>query len=60
MRGQAVDRVEAAAQVMRDFIKGQEAAARVDDAMAVVGEWLSRVANATPEKRQGRDGKMRE
>jgi hypothetical protein len=41
MRGQAVDRVEAAAQVMRDFIKGQEAATRLDDAMAVVREWLA-------------------
>jgi hypothetical protein len=32
--------VEAAAQIMEDWIKGQEAAARVDDAMAVVREWL--------------------
>ena len=32
--------VEAAAQVLRDFIAGQEAAARVDDAMAVVREWV--------------------
>jgi len=32
--------VEAAAQVMRDWIKGQEAAARVDAAMAVVREWV--------------------
>jgi len=32
--------VEAAAQVMRDWIKGQEAAACVDDAMQIVREWL--------------------
>jgi len=32
--------VEAAAQVVRDFIRGQEAATRVDDAMAVVREWV--------------------
>jgi hypothetical protein len=32
--------VEAAAQVMRDFIKGQEAAAGLDDAMAIVTEWV--------------------
>jgi sulfite reductase beta subunit-like hemoprotein len=40
MRGQAVDRVEAAAQVMRDWIKGQEAASRVDDAMKVLADWV--------------------
>jgi hypothetical protein len=33
-------RVEAAAQVMRDFIKGQHAAAHIDDAMKVVREWV--------------------
>jgi hypothetical protein len=32
--------VEAAVQVMRDFIKGQEAATRVDAAMRVVREWV--------------------
>jgi hypothetical protein len=32
--------VEAAAQVMRDWIKGQEAAARVDDAMRIVRDWI--------------------
>jgi hypothetical protein len=32
--------VEAAAQIVEDFIKGQEAAARIDAAMAVVREWL--------------------
>ena len=33
-------RVEAAVQIVEDFIKGQEAAARVDAAMAVVREWV--------------------
>ena len=33
--------VEAAAQVVRDFIVGQEAAAHVDEAMAIVREWLA-------------------
>jgi hypothetical protein len=33
--------VEAAAQVMRDFIKGQHAAAHVDEAMAIMRNWLS-------------------
>jgi hypothetical protein len=32
--------VEAAAQVLRDFIAGQEAAADLDAAMAVVRDWL--------------------
>jgi len=32
--------VEAAAQVVRDFIKGQEAAPHLDAAMAVVREWV--------------------
>jgi hypothetical protein len=32
--------VEAAVQIVEDFIKGQEAAARVDAAMAVVREWV--------------------
>jgi hypothetical protein len=32
--------VELAAQVLRDFIKGQEAAADLDAAMAVVREWV--------------------
>jgi hypothetical protein len=32
--------VEAAAQVLRDFIAGQEAAPRVDAAMQIVREWL--------------------
>jgi len=32
--------VAAAAQVMRDFIRGQEAAAHLDAAMAVVREWV--------------------
>ena len=32
--------VTAAAQIMEDWIKGQEAAARVDAAMAVVREWV--------------------
>jgi hypothetical protein len=32
--------VEAAAQTVEDWIKGQEAAARVDDAMQVVREWV--------------------
>jgi hypothetical protein len=40
MRGQAVDRVEAAAQIVEDWIKGQEAAAYLDDAMQVVRDWL--------------------
>jgi len=29
-------------QIVEDWIKGQEAAARVDDAMAVVRDWLQR------------------
>jgi hypothetical protein len=33
-------RVEAAAQVMRDWIKGQEAAADLDAAMQVVRDWI--------------------
>jgi hypothetical protein len=33
-------RVEAAAQVVADWIKGQEAAADLDAAMAVVREWV--------------------
>jgi len=32
--------VEAAAEVVRDFIKGEQAAPRVDAAMAVVREWV--------------------
>jgi hypothetical protein len=40
MRDQAVDRVEAAAQIVEDWIKGQEAAAHLDAAMAVVREWI--------------------
>ena len=32
--------VEAAVQIVEDFIKGQEAAARVDAAMVVVREWV--------------------
>jgi hypothetical protein len=32
--------VEAAVQIVEDFIKGQEAAARVDAAMKVVREWV--------------------
>jgi hypothetical protein len=34
--------VETAVQIVEDFIKGQEAAARVDAAMAVVRDWLQR------------------
>ena len=53
--------VEAAVQVMRDFIKGQQAAARVDDAMAVVREWLARKQlRNNAQLRQGSDGKTRE
>ena len=33
-------RVEAAAQIMEDWIKGQEAAAHLDDAMQIVREWV--------------------
>jgi hypothetical protein len=33
-------RVEAAAQVMRDWIRGQEAAADLDAAMKVVRDWI--------------------
>ena len=33
-------RVEAAAQVVADWIRGQEAAADLDDAMQVVRDWL--------------------
>ena len=33
-------RVEAAAQVMRDWIKGQEAAADLDAAMQIVRDWV--------------------
>ena len=32
--------VEAAVQIVEDFIKGQEAAARVDEAMQIVREWV--------------------
>jgi hypothetical protein len=32
--------VEAAAQIVEDWIKGQEAAADLDDAMKVVRDWL--------------------
>jgi hypothetical protein len=32
--------VEAAVQIVEDFIRGQEAAARVDAAMVVVREWI--------------------
>jgi hypothetical protein len=32
--------VEAAVQVMRDWIRGQQAAADLDDAMAIVTEWV--------------------
>jgi hypothetical protein len=32
--------VEAAAQIVEDFIKGQEAAARIDDAMTIMRGWL--------------------
>ena len=32
--------VARAAQIVEDFIKGQEAAPRVDDAMAILREWL--------------------
>jgi hypothetical protein len=32
--------VEAAAQVMRDWIKGQEVAADLDDAMQIVRDWV--------------------
>jgi hypothetical protein len=35
--------VEAAAQVVRDFIKGQEAAEHLDDAMKIVGDWLQKI-----------------
>ena len=34
------DHVEAAAQVVRDFIAGQQAAAGVDAAMKVVRDWV--------------------
>jgi hypothetical protein len=33
-------RVEAAAKTVEDWIRGQEAAADLDDAMAVVREWV--------------------
>jgi hypothetical protein len=33
--------VARAAQIVEDFIKGQQAATRVDAAMAVVREWLA-------------------
>jgi len=32
--------VEAAAEVVRDFIKGEQAAAHLDDAMQIVREWV--------------------
>jgi hypothetical protein len=34
--------VEAAAQIVEDWVKGQQAAAHIGDAMAVVREWLAR------------------
>jgi hypothetical protein len=34
--------VEAAAAVLRDFIRGQEAAPRLDEAMAVMADWVQR------------------
>jgi hypothetical protein len=45
--------VEAAVQIVEDFIKGQEAAARVDAAMAVVREWLQ--SNADRRRRLNED-----
>jgi hypothetical protein len=40
--------VEAAAQIVEDWIKGQEAAVRVDDAMNVVREWLQGIVPFRP------------
>ena len=44
--------VEAAAQVVRDFIRGQEAAARVDDAMVIVRDWLQGTGSRDERLRQ--------
>jgi hypothetical protein len=33
-------RVEAAVQIVEDFIKGQQAAAGLDDAMKIVRQWV--------------------